>query len=105
MYIYYTHTYSFSKIAGVKSFQHILDIGMLMCVCRCVGVYLCVDVCVRKFYICMYIYYRCKCMYVSSYMYVYTFWCMCVVAICLTYGVATTSRLLKIIGLFCKRDP
>ena len=81
---------------------------VFVCVCVCVCVWVCVRVC-----LCL-----CLCLFVCLFVCVYVCVCACVCACVLcckrflesqlnnrytTHGVATISRLLKIIGLFCKR--
>jgi len=68
---------------------------------RYVCVFACVCVCVcMNIYICVYIYIY-ICIYVREYtcIYIYT----PLQAVCPCYGVATISRLLEFIGLFCKK--
>ena len=80
-----------------------MHVQIHVCVCMCVCVCVCVCVC-KYIYIYIYIY-----IYTYTYMhiYIYTYKCMYLVfydqdEICC--GVASVSRIDKIIGLFCKRD-
>jgi len=76
-------------------------------VCACLFVHVCVSMCVRVFvYLCERVLICVYCMHVRECV------CMCVCRIfffarvreCVfVYGVATISRLLRIIGLFCRR--
>jgi len=63
-----------------------------MFLCECVGIYICMHVS-TYLYIHVYIY---VCMYSSIHL------CMPVSSVYVCCGVATISRLLKIIGLFCR---
>jgi len=44
----------------------------------------------------------CECMHVCVCLRIFVF-CVCILAVIMHYGLATISRLLQIIGLFCKR--
>ena len=90
----YTHTHTHTIPACVCV---CVCVCVRVCVCACVGVRLCVCVCV------------CVCVCAGLCVCVFVWNDQCEVRCktvgdwCITHEVATISRLLKIIGLFCKR--
>ena len=93
-------------VSGVRvCVSHYMCVCHTMCVCVTLYLYINVsDVCVWSVCVCVplhvcvshYIYISMYVMYVSGV-------CVCASLYTSRYGVATISRLLKIIGLFCKR--
>ena len=65
-------------------------------ICVCISVYIYIHICVY-IYIHMYTIYTYMCVYI------YIFICMRAFLVWIWYGVATIRRLLKMIGLFCKK--